>query len=205
MNQLFLILITCFLALPFYSFGQQWTFSETTVNDTIFEIQTYVDSTGTALEDSTGTHKIVRKYFDHYFGGWKRFDLAGNPAEDARGIHRKEKFWKYFKFFAKDGSQLKTVKDSYQYDHGDATYCIYSYNELGNLVEVAYFKDGLVVGNAAPTPIKAVGAYKGMTHRFVYRHSRGSKTIKEFLYAKDGHLQDIKIFKKNKAKKKQKK
>jgi len=201
-----LLVVSILLSLPFLSTAQEWKSTEVAAEDTIVQTQVYVDDKGNPISDTTGTHKIVYKYLKYYLLGWERYSLENKPTEDVRGVHRKEKFWKYYKFYDKNNQQLSQVKDSYKYDQGNATYCIYKYNEHGDIIEVAYYKDEAVLDKkenvVVRNRVKAVGAYKGMTHKFIYHHSNHSKIIKEHLYGLDNKLQEVKTFKRKPPKKK---
>lgn len=199
----YVLFFTLFGLLPALAVGQKWQQNTTYKGDTMVTVERYMGADGQPLEDSTGTHKIVSTFHNYYLLFSFRYDANDKASEDHRGVHHVAKFWKYFKFYDKNGAQVRRVKDAYQYTQSDATHCVYVYDEKGNLIEVSYFKeepqydsDNQRIGTKST---KAVAAYKGMAHRYVYKHLRKSKILKELNYSKDGRLQDRRVFKRTKV------
>lgn len=201
---IFLLVYILLNLCPFSTTAQSWKTTEVKSGDTIIETKILIQD-GQHVNDSTGTHKIVYKYLKFNLLEWKRYDAYGQPAEDDRGIHRKEKFWKYFKFYDKTGKQILTVQDGYSYEQGDATYCIYKYDTHGNLIEVAYYKDEVVYDKnnrfVVRNQINAVDAYLGMGHKYTYEHFQHGRTLKEHVYDRNNTLKETRTLKLKKDKK----
>lgn len=205
MNPFVFVLVYILLNLcPFSSGAQSWKTTETKSGDTIIETKILIKD-GQAVSDTLETHKIVYKYLKFSLLEWRRYGINGEPTEDDRGIHRKEKFWKYFKFFDKNGKQVLTVQDSYFYEQGDATYCIYKYDSHGDLIEVAYFKDEVVYDKnqkfIVRNQINAVDAYLGMGHKYAYEYFQNGRMLKERVYDRANLLKETRTLKLKKEKK----
>jgi YD repeat-containing protein len=198
--------LICFLLniCPFFSVAQSWKTTELKSGDTIIETKILIHD-NQAVHDTTGTHKIVYKYLKFNLLEWRRYDIHGQPAEDDRGVHRKEKFWKYFKFYDKNNKQLHSVQDSYSYEQGDATYCVYKYDAHGNLIEVTYYKDEVVYDKdnrfVVRNQLNAVDAYLGMGHKYTYEYFQHGRTLKEHVYGRDNVLKETRTLKLKKDKK----
>lgn len=201
------VILFCFFLNLFssVSLAQSWKTTETKSGDTLIETKILIQD-NQAVDDTTGTHKIVFKYLNFSLLEWRRYNNHGAPAEDDRGIHKKEKFWKYFKFYDKNGKQLPFVQDSYSYEHGDATYCTYKYDSHGNLIEVTYYKDEVVYDKdnrfVVRNQINAVDAYLGMGHKYTYEYFNHGKLLKEHIYDRSNVLKETRTLKLKKDRKK---
>lgn len=207
MHHSFALFLTMIFGVISTTKAQKWEQHETTKGDTIVRTIIYVDKEGNEIEDSTNTHKIIEKYKDYYLLSSKRFNLKGEPTEDIRGVHHQKIFlMKFFKFYDKNGQSLRLVQDPYYHKQGNATYCIYKYNEHSDLLEVCFYKDELVkdkkTGKVIRNRLDAVAIYKGMIHKYQYKYSRNRKTIKEYSYNLKGEYVERRILKRKRAKKK---
>ncbi|BDS09902.1 hypothetical protein [Aureispira anguillae] len=193
-----------------YGMAQEWKTTETRSGDTLVQTQIYVNEKGEKIEDSTQTHKIVSKYRNYYLLNWERFRLDGTAAEDERGVHRKVMFLKkFFKFYNKNQKPLRWVRDAYHYEQGNATYCIFKYNERGDLIEVRFYRDkverdpttGIIVRNR----LNAIEAYEGMVHRYQFKYFWNRKILKEYAYSIKNEFIDKRVFVGKRVNKKRKK
>jgi hypothetical protein len=189
--------------------AQEWKTTEFNRGDTLVSTETYVDVAGEPIADSTRTHQIVSEYKNYYLLKSERFGLNGERTEDKRGIHKKVIFLKKFlKFYNKEGKPLREVKEPYYYEQSNATYSISKYNEHGDLLEVCFYKDNVIVSGVTGIYIRkrsdAVESYTGMTHKYQFRYFRKRKVIKEYQYNIRGDYTEMRILKRIKTKKKKK-
>ncbi len=170
--------------------------SESQVGDTIITVYSNFQN-GKAVNDG-GYHKMVKKELkkqnESKTYDWKEFlsvayfDLDGNPAESSTsGYHRKEKYWKHYKFFNKNGDPVLYVKEDYWYEWSDAGYIVYEYQKNGDLKSVGYYKTDFY-GKIAP----AAEAYMNADiHKFIYTFDRKNGNVKEKVYSPWGNLVKI--------------
>lgn len=189
--------------------AQEWKTTEFNKEDTLVSTRVYLDNTGKSIADSTNTHKIVSEYKDYYLLKSQRFGLDGAATADERGVHKQVIFLKkFFKFYDKEGNALREVKEPYYYEQSNATYCIFKYNEYGDLLEVRFYKDEViekeVAGIYVRIQVDAVESYEGMVHKYQFKYSKNRKTIKEYQYDIRGDFIEMRILKRVRVRKKKK-
>lgn len=136
------IFVYIFFIFTYYTKAQEWKSTKKQKGDTTIQTSVYINKSGEPIEDATKTNKIIYRYHGTSLFDWSRYDLAGKPSEDERGIHKKITSWKYYKFYDKNNHQIKKVTDNYYYEWSDAEFRVFEYDDYGNLIKLSYYKYG---------------------------------------------------------------
>ena len=140
MNTHKIVLLLFFTFVSINSFAQKWVSDTINILDTSVIEKIYLND-NLVSENKVGIHKKVYKSINNRFYSLEYFNLKGLPIENENGIHKEVKYWKYSKFFNKEGVPLKRVKEYYWHEFSDAEYRIFEYDKKGNLISLSYFKN----------------------------------------------------------------
>lgn len=186
MKKLFIFSLLSLLSLNNYA--QKWFSTEEEKKDTTIQTKLYKGKKGELLEDSTGTHKIIYKFHNSEMYCWFRFDKSGKPSEDERGIHKKVEYWKYYKFYDKNGNIVKEV-DDLGGTLFDPVYRTFKFDENGDLIELSYWT------SHEKEKKPHYESNFGMIHKYIWKHNRETNISTQYAYYLSGELANKTILK----------